>query len=318
MARLPAAPWLLARLEALAVRAPAEAAEVLDRLAAVELEGAVHADVDDVLAGAAVDRALAVEGPDVVVARAGRDRGLAVAGVDVVRAGAADEDVALVGVVVARVPVAPEDVLAGAAVELVGAVVGEQLVVGRAAGLHAAAAVEDLPQDAGDRRPAAVADLLAAAGGLAPVAVAALHVRGNDAAELLRGAGAAAAAVASRRDRTGRAAHRLPGRPGRLALDRLRRRVHDAQVRTGEGHRRRRGQPRRGAGRTRRGPGTAAAEVDLGVHERGLRQIGADGGHRAGRVQQRHVDVEARGGDAGGERVRRGEPEAPRVGGIVV
>src|SRR3954469_7642932 len=114
---LPAAPCLLARLEAVAVGVRAEAAEVLDRLAALEPEGAVHADVDDVLARAAVDRALAVEGPDVVVARAGLHRRLAVAGVDEVRAGAAEQHVALVGVVVARVPVAPEDILAGAAGE---------------------------------------------------------------------------------------------------------------------------------------------------------------------------------------------------------
>src|SRR3954471_1152124 len=189
---------LLAGLEAVAVGVRAEAAEVLDGLAALQLEGAVHADVDDVLARAAVDRALAVEGPDVVVARAGLDRGLAVAGVDEVRAGAAEQHVALVGVVVARVPVAPEDVLAGAAGEPVGAVVPEQLVVERAAGLHAAAAVHDLPQDAADRRPALVADLRAAAGRLAPAAGPAVHVGGGVGAEPLGGAQGRIAAAGGR------------------------------------------------------------------------------------------------------------------------
>jgi hypothetical protein len=56
-------------------------------------------------------------------------------------------------------------------------VVAEQLVVERAADLAVVGAVEDLPEDAGDRRPAPVADLVAAAGRPAAVARPALLAR---------------------------------------------------------------------------------------------------------------------------------------------
>src|SRR3954468_8626090 len=107
--RSAAAASLLAGLQAVALRVGAEAAEVLDDLATTQLEGAVHSDVDGVLARATVDRALAVERPDVVVAAATIDDGAPVARIDVVRAGPAAQHVTL-AVVVARVPVTPEDV----------------------------------------------------------------------------------------------------------------------------------------------------------------------------------------------------------------
>ena len=58
--------------------------EVQHLLAALQPERVVHPDARGVDAGAAVDRAVAVVGPDVVVARAGVDGGRAVARVDVV------------------------------------------------------------------------------------------------------------------------------------------------------------------------------------------------------------------------------------------
>src|SRR4051812_48752494 len=118
---------------------------VQDLLAALELERAVHAHPGRVPPRAAVDRAVAVVGPDEVAARARDDPGRAVAGVDEVVAGPADEDVALAAVVVGGVPVAPQDVVARAAFDAVAAMVAEQLVVGVAAGLVVVAAVEDLP-----------------------------------------------------------------------------------------------------------------------------------------------------------------------------
>src|SRR3954449_5204221 len=190
---------LLARLQAAAVAVGAELAEVADDLAVAQLERAVHAHSDLIAARAAVDRALAVERPDVVLAGAGDDLGRAVARVDEVVAGAAAQDVSLVLVVRVRVPVAPQDVVARAAREVVGAVVAEQLVVARAADLRAAGAVEDLPQDAGDRRPALVGDLVAAAAGLAAVARTALHPRGDVAADVDGVAAGAARAVGGRK-----------------------------------------------------------------------------------------------------------------------
>src|SRR3954465_15851028 len=66
----------LTRLLAVPVRPRAELAEVADDLAVLRLEGAVLADLREVAAaGPAVDRALAVEGPDGVGARAGVDPG---------------------------------------------------------------------------------------------------------------------------------------------------------------------------------------------------------------------------------------------------
>src|SRR3954451_6754834 len=190
---------LLARLQAAAVAVRTELAEVADDLAVAQLERAVHAHADLVAAGAAVDRAPAVERPDVVLAGAGDDLGRAVARVDVVVARAAAQDVALARVVVAGVPVAPEDVVAGAARQAVGAVVAQQLVGGRAAVLRAAPAVEHLPEHAGNGRPPLVADLGATAAGLAPVARAALHAGGDVAAEVDGLAAGAAQTVTARR-----------------------------------------------------------------------------------------------------------------------
>ena len=134
----------------------AEGAEVQDALAVAQLPRAVELDARGVLARAAVDRAAAVVGPDVVLAGAALDDRRAVAGIEPVVARAAVEDVLLVRVVVGRVPVAPQDVVARAAEEAVRAVVAEQLVVGGAADLLAPAAVEHLPEDPGHRGPPVV------------------------------------------------------------------------------------------------------------------------------------------------------------------
>src|SRR3954471_10747015 len=132
-----------------------------DRLAAVDGVGALGAvaDVEDVLAGAAVDRAAAEVGLDVVGAGAGVDRVAAVAGVDEVGAVAAVDAVVLRGALARRLVVAPEDVASGAAGDRVGRVAAEQLVVAVGAGQRAArVGLVDL-QDTVDGRPAGVAGL---------------------------------------------------------------------------------------------------------------------------------------------------------------
>src|SRR4051794_10085598 len=166
----------LTRLLAVPVRPRAELAEVADDLAVLRLEGAVLADLREVAAaGPAVDRALAVEGPDGVGARAGVDPGRPVAWVDDVVARAAAQDVALARGVAARVPVAPDDVLAGAAGDGVVAVVAEQLVVVRAAGDRVPGVIDRLGEHAVDVRPARVRDLVAAADRRVAVTPRALH-----------------------------------------------------------------------------------------------------------------------------------------------
>src|SRR5690349_16840527 len=71
---------------------------VQDLLAALELEGPVHAHARGVLARPAVDRAVAVVGPDEVLAPAGPDDRRAVAGIDEVVARPADQHVLLAAV----------------------------------------------------------------------------------------------------------------------------------------------------------------------------------------------------------------------------
>src|SRR5689334_7255215 len=154
----------------------AERAVVLDGLTAVEAVAAQR-HADDIAPRAAVDRAAAVLGPDVIVARprvdpcadrevrpdavvagAAADEVPPMAGVDPVVAWAAEQHVVLPRGVVSGPHVAPEDVRAAATGEVVVAVAAEQLVVERRAAATAPVVVEH-QQHTGHRRPALMADL---------------------------------------------------------------------------------------------------------------------------------------------------------------
>src|SRR5439155_1007286 len=93
-------------------RSPTGCGALVDEvaLAVAQLVRRVALGVDDVEAGPAVDRAVAVVAPDAIVAGAAPDVVVAVARVDPIPARAAVHDVVLPGVVAGRQVVAPQDV----------------------------------------------------------------------------------------------------------------------------------------------------------------------------------------------------------------